>query len=37
MIRMAEFHWQHLYDICAHTRLMKAIARELSHQYAELS
>jgi hypothetical protein len=35
MIRMAEFRWQRLYDICAHTQLMKAIARELSHQYAE--
>ena len=35
MIRLAEFRWQCLYDIRAHTRLMKVIARELSHQYAE--
>jgi hypothetical protein len=33
--RMAEYHWQQLYNVKAHARLTSAITRELREQYNE--
>jgi len=33
--RLAQFRWNHLYDVAGHRRLTKAIIRDLKKQYDE--